>query len=131
MPNLLVRGRHDLVRGTNEATDEPLPLIPPPRTAAGAEYHFASRSPGDAFLGAEVVSVKRQSRANEMDFVTPGYTLLNLDAGFNYRMFGRTARVDIGVRNALDRRYRSFLSRYKESALEAGRNVVVIVSTAP
>jgi hypothetical protein len=34
------------------------------------------------------------------------------------------------VRNALDARYRSFLSRYKEFALGPGRAVVLRVSSA-
>jgi hypothetical protein len=37
--------------------------------------------------------------------------------------------VDLSVRNALDARYRGFLSRYKESALGPGRAVVLRVST--
>ena len=40
-------------------------------------------------------------------------------------------RVDLTVRNAADASYRDFLSRYKEFALNPGRNVIVRVSTAP
>jgi hypothetical protein len=36
--------------------------------------------------------------------------------------------VDIAVRNATNTSYRSFLSRYKEFALDPGRNVVVRAS---
>lgn len=129
--NLLLRGRHDFVRGTNEESDNPLPLMPPPRTAAGAEYHFATGSFANAFIGGEVENVMRQKRPNPLDVVTAGYTLVNLDLGFQHQVFGRSTRIDLGVRNAANRKYRSFLSRYKEFALEPGRNIMLRVSTAP
>jgi iron complex outermembrane receptor protein len=129
IPNVLLRARYDFVRGTNRETNDPLPLMPPPRAAFGAEYHYPSSA--NAFIGAEVENVVRQKRPNPSDVVTAGYTLLNVDAGIDYQLFGRATRVDIGVRNALNREYRSFLSRYKEFALEPGRNVVLRISTTP
>jgi iron complex outermembrane recepter protein len=129
-PDLIFRARHDFVRGTNEETDTPLPLMAPPRTAGGAEYHVRTGSLGDSFVAAEVEHVQKQHRPNELDFVTGAYTLVNFDLGFHYRLLGRAARFDIGVRNAANTRYRSFLSRYKEFALEPGRNIVLRISTA-
>jgi outer membrane receptor protein involved in Fe transport len=128
-PGLLLRARHDFVHGNNEDTDEPLPLMPAPRTAGGAEYHFASSTFGDAFISGEVENVLRQKRPNEEDVVTAGYTLLNFDFGFNHGLFGRQGRIDIGIRNAANRKYRDFMSRYKEFALEPGRNIMVKVSS--
>jgi hypothetical protein len=37
--------------------------------------------------------------------------------------------VDVSLRNALDTRYRSFLSRYKEFADNPGRNLIFRLST--
>jgi len=37
--------------------------------------------------------------------------------------------LDIALRNALNARYRSFLSRYKGFALDPGRNLIVRLST--
>ena len=37
-----LRARFDAVRGTNRATGEPLPLVPPARAALGAELRMAS-----------------------------------------------------------------------------------------
>jgi iron complex outermembrane receptor protein len=130
-PNFIVRARHDFVRGTNQDLDQPLPLIAPPRTAGGAEYHFTTGSFGDVFLAGEVENVMRQKRPNEFDVVTAGYTLLNFDLGFRHTLLGRPARVDLGIRNAANRKYRSFLSRYKEFALEPGRNIMLRISTEP
>jgi iron complex outermembrane receptor protein len=76
-----------------------------------------------------VENVRRQKRPNDLDVVTAGYTLLNFDIAFNHSLFGRQGRIDIGIRNAANRKYRDFMSRYKEFALEPGRNVLVKVST--
>jgi len=127
--HFILRARHDFVRGTNDETDEPLPLMPPPRTAGGAEYHVSTSSFGDAFIAGEVEKVQKQTRPNALDVVTGGYTLLNFDLGFHHRLLGRMARFDVGVRNATNQKYRSFLSRYKEFALEPGRNVMIRIST--
>ena len=129
LPGLLLRARHDFVHGTNEDTEDRLPLMPAPRTAGGAEYHFTSSTFGDAFIAGEVENVLRQKRPNELDVVTAGYTLLNFDIGFSQSLFGRQGRIDIGIRNAANRKYRDFMSRYKEFALEPGRNIMVKIST--
>jgi len=126
---LLLRGRHDFVRGTNRDSGQPLPLIPPRRTSGGAEYHFTRAWADDAVIGGEVENVSRQTRPNPQDVVTAGYTLVNFNIGMNRQLFGRSARINLGIRNAANRKYRSFLNRYKEFALEPGRNLVLRIST--
>lgn len=126
---LSARARAQAVRGTNRATGEPLPLVPPARAALGAELHGAG--PGGAgrgSLGAEVEVVTRQTRLDPLDVPTAGYALVHLSAGVERQLAGRAARLEVAVRNAANTRYRSFLSRYKEFALDPGRNVVVRLS---
>ena len=126
---LSLRARADAVRGTNEATNEPLPLVPPARGAFAAEFHRSGLAWADrAYAGAEVELVTRQTRVNPLDIPTGGYTLFNLSAGLTRPMLGRIGRVDLSVRNVANVSYRSFLSRYKEFALDPGRNVVLRVS---
>ena len=126
---LTLRARADAVRGTNRATNQPLPLVPPARAALGAELHGSGLSWADyAYAGAEVEVATRQTRLNPLDIPTGGYTLLNVSAGFVRPLFGRTGQVDLAVRNATNVSYRSFLSRYKEFALDPGRNVVLRIS---
>ncbi len=126
---LTLRARVDAVRGTNHATGEPLPLMPPARAALRAELHgtdlkWANR----AYVGAEVEASTRQTRLNPLDVPTAGYTLLHLSGGFERPLLGRAARVDVAIHNATNVSYRSFLSRYKEFALDPGRNVVIRLS---
>ncbi len=128
-PALTVHTRTDAVRGTNRATGQPLPLVPPGRGALGAEVHGTGLGWADrAYVGAELEAVTRQTRLNPLDIPTAGYTLLHLSGGFERPLLGRMARVDLSIRNATNVSYRSFLSRYKEFALDPGRNVVIRLS---
>jgi len=126
---LTLRARADAVRGTNRATGDPLPLVPPARAALGVELHRIAFNWVDrTYAGAEIEVATRQTRLNPLDIPTRGHTLLNLSAGIVRPLFGQVCHVDIAVRNATNVSYRSFLSRYKEFALDPGRNVVLRIS---
>ena len=124
-----LRARHDFVRGTNQNTHEPLPLMAPARTAGGADFKMTPSWANSFFVGGEVEHVAKQNRPNATDYVTGAYTLVNFDVGVERGLFGRATRFEVGVRNAGDVRYKSFLSRYKEFALEPGRNIIIRIST--
>ncbi len=136
---LTIRAQADYVHGTNDQTGRPLPLTPPLRTALGVELHGRFGGAGRAYAGVETEVVARQTRLGSdsipgqgsviVDIPTAGYALLHLDAGLERRVGGRPARLDVRVRNATNVRYRDFLNRYKEFALDAGRNVVLRIST--
>jgi iron complex outermembrane receptor protein len=66
----------------------------------------------------------------ESGYQSTGYTLLNLGAGFTLPVVQNGLRVDVTLRNALDKKYANFLSRYKTYALDPGRNLTVRVSTS-
>jgi len=126
---LTLRARADAVRGTNRATGDPLPLVPPARAALGVELHRIAFNWVDrTYAGAEIEVATRQTRLNPLDIPTGGYAFLNLSAGFVRPLLSRTCHVDLAVRNATNVSYRSFLSRYKEFALDPGRNVVLRIS---
>ena len=126
---LTLRARADAVRGTTRATDEPLPLIPPARVTLGAELHSRALRWGErARLAVEGEFVTRQTRLNPLDVPTGGYAVYNVEAGLDRPLWGRVIRIDVAVRNLANRAYRSFLSRYKEFALDPGRNVVLRLS---
>ena len=123
-PALVLSARVDLVRGERQFDHQPLPQIPPLRTKIGAEW----RGTG-ANAGLDVDLVARQTRLSPFDLGTAGYGLLDIHGGLGGRLGARPVRIELQVRNALDTRYRDFLSRYKAFALNPGRNVVVRLST--
>jgi len=118
---LVARGRVEAARGTNLTSHEALPLLPPVRAVVGLGWR-------DRF-SVDVDANARPMRLNPLDVPTPGYALLHLGGGADVRLFGRPMRLDISLRNALNQRYRSFLSRYKEFAFDPGRNLIVRLSS--
>ncbi len=118
---LVARSRVEAVRGTNLTSHEPLPLLPPVRAAVG--FGWRDR------LSVDVDAYARPKRLNSLDIPTVGYALLHVGGGTDVRLFGRAMRLDISLRNALNQRYKSFLSRYKEFAFDPGRNLIVRLSS--
>ena len=120
VPGLTARARLDEVRGRNLTAHEPLPLVPPLRTGVALAWRDE--------LEVDVDTYARQSRPNPLDFQTAGYRLVHVSAGHHITLFGRPMRLDVAVRNLLNTSYRSFLSRYKEFALDPGRNLIIRLS---
>jgi outer membrane receptor protein involved in Fe transport len=126
---LTLRARADLVRGTNEDTQQPLPLLPPPRADLEAEWHASGlRWAERAYLSAGLVATARQTRLGPFDTQTRAYQLLTISAGIEQTVGGRPLRLDLRLRNAANARYTDFLSRYKAFAYGEGRNLVVRLS---
>jgi iron complex outermembrane receptor protein len=125
-PVVTLSARHDRVFGTDLAAGEPLPLVPPARSAVGLEMRPQIKRVRQAMFDAELEYTHAKSRLSALD--TPegaaAHTLLDLDVGGTTSLFHRDARLEFGIRNVLNIRYRNFLSRYKEFADEPGTNLV-------
>ncbi len=125
-----LRGRYDVVKATNNETDQPLPLIPARSGSVEAELHKARLGGFDqTYAGLEVEIVADKTRWAPDEVPTDGYTLLNLEVGGRHTFGTRTFRLDLMVRNLADETYTNFLSRYKEFAYDPGRNIMVRLST--
>lgn len=123
---LTLRGGFDYVRGRNRETGTDLPHLPAPRGTAEAEVHSDSLGwARSAYfrVGGRFVAAKAHLAPYEEP--TDGYALLDLAAGGAWRLGGRSVHVDVRVRNATNKAYRDFLSRYRDFALAPGRNVIV------
>ncbi|HEX8906797.1 MAG TPA: TonB-dependent receptor, partial [Longimicrobiaceae bacterium] len=130
LPPLTLRGVFDYVRGTERGTDEDLPLIPPARGRAEAEYRTDNLMGfGRGYFSAALEMVAKQTHAAEDEFAPSGYALVDVGMGLEQRFGPRSFRVDVQVRNVADTAYRSFLNRYKEFALDPGRSLVLRIAT--
>jgi iron complex outermembrane receptor protein len=133
-PSVTLQLSGDYVRGQNLTAAVPLTFVPPLRLLYGVRLDGEGRPGlggllGGAYLSASAETNARQTRLDPRDVGTPGYTLVHLGGGFTRPAARGPLGVDVTVRNALDARYRDFLSRYKEFALGPGRAVVVRVTT--
>jgi len=127
--SVTLRAKYDMVRGTNEDTDSPLPLMPPPRTTLETDFHAVGLGWAErAHAGIDVEISSKQTRLGQFDEPTDGYTLIGLDAGLARHIGSHPFRVDLRVRNLANTRYTSFLSRYKSFALDPGRNILFRIS---
>ncbi|HTI03858.1 MAG TPA: TonB-dependent receptor [Gemmatimonadales bacterium] len=114
---IVAHGRVEAVRGTNLSAHEGLPLLPPRRASVGVRLRDRFSIDVDAYA--------RPAHPNPLDIPTAGYALVHLGGGADVRLFGRAMRLDVVLRNALNKEYKSFLSRYKEFAFDPGRNLIV------
>jgi iron complex outermembrane recepter protein len=127
LPMLSFRGRFDMVNGTNEATGEPLSLMPPPRGDIEAEIHTPGTRALYFFVGTHIVGT--QTRLGPFDTPTSAYTLLELGGGAAHDFGGRSYHLDVRVTNAANLTYTDFLSRYKTFAYAPSRNFIFRLST--
>lgn len=99
----------DVVRANRlDADRTPLPLIPPVRYRGSVRYDT-----GTWYASVNARFVMKQARIAENEEATPGYTLLDLGAGYR---FGSTGMHKIGLRvdNLLNTAYRDHLSRIED-----------------
>lgn len=140
---LWLSGRFDSVVGEEDASCDPLPLIPPPRVVLGAEILKPDLSWAELLrAGVEVVFVA-EKRAHDAapeerhnvaptDAYTPltdAYTLLNANVEVDRVAWSRPWEARLRVRNATNTHYRDFLSRYKAFALNPGIDVSLEIGT--
>jgi iron complex outermembrane receptor protein len=131
---LHLEGTADYVYGKNTTTKDPLPSMPPFRATylAKLEGRSLGSLSGPYFsVGGETNA--RQTRLNPAEvtffadaldgagYTPKAYTLLNVGAGFALPSGpGRTVRIDLELRNALDQAWADYMSHLKTIAPNPG-----------
>jgi iron complex outermembrane receptor protein len=128
-PNLLIQGGTDMVIGKNEQTEEWLPTTPPQRftlsirlqepTALGFHNSYFA-------LNSKIIT--DQNRVGDFETPTGGYTLFGLKFGGEFISNSVRMNIDCSVDNIFNKAYADHLSRYKNYALNAGRDFVMKLS---
>jgi iron complex outermembrane receptor protein len=123
-----------MVRGTDRVAGGPLFDMPADRLNLGLRTTGTRTRLGRWYAGVGTLLVRRQDgvpTGTIYQLPTDGYALLALDAGTRgLTLAGRRFDVSVGVNNALNARYRDYLSRYRLFVNDPGRDVVLRV-TAP
>lgn len=126
---LVLSGGFDYLRGTNDKTDNPLPLMPANRVKAGAKLTTASMgSILNPYCSVNVRVVSSQERIEDFETATDGYTLIDVGVGGEFAVGSKRLTVDLNVANLFDKAYRDHLNRFKAYALNPGRDVSLKVS---
>lgn len=111
----------DYVRGTLQATGDPLPRLPPLRGRVGLRYQY------NAFqAGGDLTVASRQDRILENETVTDGYQLLKLFAAYSFGSGNRVHTITARLDNVTNELYRNHLSLIKELVPEMGRSLKVL-----
>jgi iron complex outermembrane receptor protein len=128
---LQVVGTGTMVRGTARASGRPLFDMPADRMTVQLRRVGDGPRLGRWHAGVGGVLVRRQDQvpaATIYALPTAGYGLLSAEVGAVGLRVGRRAMdVSLSVQNALDTRYRDYLSRYRLFVNDPGRDVVTRV----
>jgi iron complex outermembrane receptor protein len=116
-----------IVRGTDTESEEPIFLMPPDRVRAHLQLgglNFGGLQ--ECWGRAEVFAVaKQRDTVPGLDFAEAPdrYVLLSLSAGAQIPFGGRDLTMVLELDNALNARYRDYLSLYRYYADEPGRDL--------
>jgi iron complex outermembrane recepter protein len=98
----------------------PLPRIAPSRLGTGLNY-----TAGPWRGGFTATRVSAQNRVSPLETPTAGYTRLDLNAAYRFKVDRTTIDLYALVRNATDEKIRQHTSFLKDSAPQPGRTVLV------
>jgi len=126
---LILNGGADFIHGTNDETDQPLPLIPANRFKLGARLTKTSLGKlMNPYVSFNAMIVSAQNRVEVFETKTDGYELFDVGLGGEIPFGARKVSIDLAVKNLFDKAYRDHLNRYKEYALNPGRSITLKVS---
>ncbi|MFI5251715.1 MAG: TonB-dependent receptor [Bacteroidota bacterium] len=119
----------DFVQGKNDETRAWLPSVPPGRLKIDLQFH----RPGTLFFNELYISlhskvVANQNRVSDFETPTGGYTLFGMGFGGEITHKPSSINVDCSIENLFNRAYADHLSRYKNYALNPGRNLIFKIS---
>lgn len=118
----------EYVWNKNLETRLPLPFTPPFSIYGELEYakSISNSSFSYYFIRVNYQYFAAQERVDRNEQPTPGYNLVTLAAGFDYKIKNQTAQFRISVNNLFNKAYMNHLSRYRLLNLpEQGRNIVL------
>jgi len=126
---LRLQGTANAVRGLDRTNGGPLFDMPADRATLQARVVGTRPQLGNWYIGLGSVLVREQDgvpAGTVYQLPTAGYALASVDFGSaNIAIGGRRIDAAISVTNALNARYRDYLSRYRLFVNDVGRDVVV------
>jgi iron complex outermembrane receptor protein len=118
LKNLKFNSSSSYTHGKIKDTGNPLPQIPPLKGRVEIVY-----STDDYSFGVSTDFADKQTRLDEFEKPTAGYTVLNSFFNYSFSTSFLVHSVSLNVDNIFDKEYRNHLSRVKIIMPEAGRNI--------
>ena len=124
-PTVTARLGLDYVRGTVEATDDPLPRIPPLRFLAGVQYRVNAFQAG---VDVTVAAAQDRIAMTGVETTTEGYQTVKAFASYSFESANVLNTITIRAENLTNELYRNHLSLIKDLVPERGRNLRLLYS---
>lgn len=118
----------EYVWNKNLDTRLPLPFTPPFSIYGELEYgkRIQNSNIKYYFVSANYHYFADQNRVDRNERPTPGYNLVTIAGGFDYKIKNQTAQFRLSVNNLFNVSYMNHLSRYRLLNLpEQGRNIII------
>ncbi len=121
-------GSYSLLHGDNLALHSPLPFMPANHGRIG--FHLSKTRLGGLYhpyfsLHTDIYAKQDRIAVNEP--VTNGYTLVDVNFGSDVRFGSARMQIDLSIDNLFNKAYVDHMSRYREYALNPGRNITLKV----
>lgn len=141
MRGMLVKATYEMVRGELTASGNELPMLPADKISLTAkstrsrlaglhEVYFAIQG-NHSFSKEAAGTYEPFAQFDRQPFGTAStraYSILDLRAGFAFKLAEHRAAIDFSIQNVLNEDYRDFLDTYKGYALGTGRNFTAKIS---
>ncbi len=121
-------GSYSMLRGKNLELNSYLPFMPADHSRVG--FHLTESQLGklhQPYFSIHTSIYAKQNRVAENEPVTKGYVVVDASLGSDVHVGNTPLQVDLSVDNLFNKAYTDHLSRYREYALNPGRNVVLKV----
>ena len=107
----------------------PLPFSPPASILANMSWEPSRGFLKDSYFAVDLRLVAPQNEIVPPEKKTPGYKLVNVQAGHSLMVYGRPIQLNLQVQNLFNTRYLNHTSFYRLIEMpEAGRNIVLSLS---
>ncbi len=108
-----------------DSENESLPMIPPLKNTVRVSYNNKQWN-----AGIELLNATAQNNIREIfgETVTPGYSILNLDAGYNFKLDAILLRLGVQAKNLLDQFYWDHLDFNNIPSPGRSINISVLIS---
>lgn len=127
--HITIDSKTSMVRAWNRSIHDYLVFMPADRFDNAIKYNIGSMGHlHDCYISLQNITVRREDRVPpNSDYVAPppGYSLFNINAGFETHISGNQLNINLGAENVTNVAYRDYLNRFRYYCDDLGINIVL------